>query len=121
MRMKQQEFGDAIQGMTIIMKKDLENIGFTEDQMKKASAIAIPIIASATVGRAGVFSAKVPQTIISRSMPRALRVTPVAVRSSVARMAKAPGQPAMAKVSPFSTNALRLRPCLLSPAPVAKK
>jgi hypothetical protein len=92
--------------------------------MKKASAIAVPIIVSATVGRAGIFSAKVPQTIISRSMPRALRVTPVAVRSSVARMAKVPmkvGQQAMPRVSPFSTNALRLRPCLLSPAPVAKK
>ena len=122
MKMKQQELGDAMQGISVNIKSNMENIGITEDQLKKASAIAVPIIASATVGRGGIFSSKVPQTIMSRSMPRALRVTPAAVRSSVAKMAKAPmNTGAMPRVSPFSTNSLRLRPCLFSPAPMAKK
>ena len=60
MKTKQQEIGDAMQGITINIKNNMENIGITEDQMKQASAIAVPIIVSATVGRAGIFSSKVP-------------------------------------------------------------
>ena len=39
----------------------MESIGITEEQIKKAGTIAIPIIVSAAAGgRTGIFSSKVP-------------------------------------------------------------
>ena len=60
MKFKQQQFGNAMHGITRNIQDNMENIGITDETIKKAGAIAIPIIASAAMsGRGGVFSTKV--------------------------------------------------------------
>ena len=58
----------------------MEGMGITEDTIKKAGAIAVPIIAASAAGRIGIFSSRASQVVASRAVPRALRASPVVVR-----------------------------------------
>lgn len=121
--------GDAIHDMTANLQTSMENFQANHGEQVKqiGTAIAIPIIASTAMGKGvGIFSSQVPRQVVRRSAaPRMLRAatsTRTAGRMATATM-RAGVAPKVARVhmAPFSTQALRLQPCLLSPAPQAQQ